>query len=360
MSQNILVTGGAGYIGGSVVAELLSRTSSSIKGATVFATVRSEEQVQRLSKHGIGAIQLDLHNETAAMEAVIRNEIDIIIHTASSAVPSHVSNLVKALGRRRQVGGKETYFIHSSILTMFGEDGGWPSGEVRDTDPLFEKEKQLGTDHPGRATDIAVVEQAKAEGVVTFLVMVPTVYGKGSGQGRRLSVNIPAYVRTSIKLGIVYKFDKDGNPPATHISDLTALYALLVEKILQKEPIPSGEKGYYFAMAHRISWWAIMPRLAEGLHMRGLVTEPRAQTWPSYDMASEYLRWPPQFVRAMGTSSGQQIPINAYQIGWQPKWDEQRFLEGMDDEIKAALESDTVPATLFDKLLSPSKGSTGA
>ena len=34
--------------------------------------------------------------------------------------------------------------------------------------------------------------------------------GKGSGQGRKLSVNIPAYVRTSIKLGIVYKFDKDG------------------------------------------------------------------------------------------------------------------------------------------------------
>ncbi|KAE8451665.1 hypothetical protein EG329_003122 [Mollisiaceae sp. DMI_Dod_QoI] len=360
MSHNILVTGAAGYIGGSVVAELLSRTSSSTKGATVFAAVRSEEQVQSLSEHGISAIQLDLHNETATMAAVISNEIDIIIHTASSAVPSHVSNLIKALGRRRQIGGKETYFIHSSILTMFGEDAGWPSGEVRDIDPLFEQEKQLGTDHPGRATDITVVKQAKAEGVVAFLVVVPTVYGKGSGQGRKLSVNIPAYVRISIQLGIVYKFDKDGNSPATHISDLTALYALLVEKILQKEPIPSGEKGYYFAMAHRISWWTIMSRLAEGLHMRGLVTEPRVQTWPSYDMASEHLRWPPQFVRAMGTSSGQQIPINAYQIGWQPKWDKQRCLESMDDEINAVLEFDTVPVTLFDKLLNASNSSTGA
>ena len=68
------------FSGGSVVAELLSRTSGSIKGGTIFAAVRSEEQVQRLSEHGIGAIQLDLHNETAAMEAVIRNESALSSH----------------------------------------------------------------------------------------------------------------------------------------------------------------------------------------------------------------------------------------------------------------------------------------
>ncbi len=62
------------FSGGSVVAELLSRTNSSIKGTTVFAAVRTEEQVQLLSEHGIRAIQLDLHNETAAMDAVIHNE----------------------------------------------------------------------------------------------------------------------------------------------------------------------------------------------------------------------------------------------------------------------------------------------
>ncbi len=38
---------------------------------------------------------------------------------------------------------------------MFGEDAGWPSGDVRDIDPLFEQEKQLGTDHPGRAVSLA-------------------------------------------------------------------------------------------------------------------------------------------------------------------------------------------------------------
>lgn len=35
------------------------------------------------------------------------------------------------------------------------------------------------------------------------------VDGRGTGEWKRLSVNIPALVRTSIKLGKVYKFEKD-------------------------------------------------------------------------------------------------------------------------------------------------------
>ena len=87
-----------------------------------------------------------------------------------------------------------------------------------------------------------------------------------------------------------------------HISDLAALYALLTEKILQKEPIPNGEKGYYFAMAHRTHWWDVMQRLAEALHARGLVVEPQAEIWPSDEIAAEYLGFPRLYVRAMGTS----------------------------------------------------------
>ncbi len=80
------------------------------------------------------------------------------------------------------------------------------------------------------------------------------------------------------------------------------LYIIIVEKIVQKEPIPSGESGYYFAMAHRVPWWDVMDRIAENLHSRGLVAEPRAQIWHSDKMAAEYLRFPLQYVRAMGAS----------------------------------------------------------
>jgi len=80
------------------------------------------------------------------------------------------------------------------------------------------------------------------------------------------------------------------------------LYLLLVQKILNREPIPTGRKGYYFAVAHRTSWWKVMQRLAEALHARELVNEPKVEVWPSDEAAAKSLGWPLPYVRAMGTS----------------------------------------------------------
>jgi hypothetical protein len=77
------------------------------------------------------------------------------------------SHLIKALGQRRKVSGEETYFIHvsrsrtrclhiplkysqSSLTAIYSAEGGWPYGEVKDTDPIFEKEKEIGGPHPVR------------------------------------------------------------------------------------------------------------------------------------------------------------------------------------------------------------------
>ncbi|KAI4863797.1 NAD(P)-binding protein [Hypoxylon rubiginosum] len=348
MSQNILITGAAGYIGGSVLAELASRRNGLIKTLNISAAVRSEEQAQSLSKLGVNVVRVDLRDEAAISEVILHNEIDIVVHTASSRDPSLITHIIKALGRRREVSGKETYFIHSSVATVFSEDGGWPFGEVRDTDPIFAKEKEIEGGHPVRETNILVTEEAKARGVTSFIIAVPVVYGRGTGEWRKVSANIPAYIRTSIAHKVVYKFDVDGHPPAVHISDLVAFYALLIEKILQKENIPKGEDGYYFVIAHRAPWWAIMQRLAEALYARGLVDEPKTQIWPSYDVAAESLGFPRVYMKAIGTSSGQLVAVNAYRLGWQPKWDEERFLDSMDDEVQSVLELDTVKPSLFD------------
>lgn len=45
-----------------------------------------------------------------------------------------------------------------------------------------------------------------------------------------------------------------------------------------------------------------MQRLAENFHVSGLVTESKTQVWPSDEMAAEFLGFPRQFVRAMGTT----------------------------------------------------------
>ncbi|KAH8200806.1 hypothetical protein TruAng_005043 [Truncatella angustata] len=330
MGYNILITGAAGYIGGSVLSEFLSRTNSPIEMKHISAAVRSEKQVKSLSNLGVNVILVDLSDEVAVNDAVLQHEIDVVVHTASSFDMSLVSPLITALGRRRKITGKEAYFVQSSVTTIYSVESGWPYGEVKDTDPIFEMEQQMGGSHPVRQTNLHVIKQAKEEGVTSFIILIPTVYGRGSGECRRLS---------------------DGSPPGAHISDLAAFYAILVEKILQMEPIPSGEIGYYFAIAHTVPWWNVMQRIAESLHARGLVKSSQTQIWPSYKMAAEYLNFPLAHVRAMGASSGEFGPINAYRLGWQPKWDEKKFLENMDDEVSAVQELDTVDTTIFHELL---------
>ncbi|KEF57066.1 uncharacterized protein A1O9_07256 [Exophiala aquamarina CBS 119918] len=351
MAKNILITGAGGYIGGTLLTKVISQENGLIKAANITATVRSAEQAQRLSEFGFNAIELDLKNEEVVKQAVISNNIDVVVHIASAMETAIAANLIKALGERRKLGTGKAYFIHSSVTAVFSKENGWPFGEVKDTDPLYENEKQLAPGHPVRDTNVLVTDLAKAEGVTSLIVVVPVVYGTGSGEFRNISSAIPSFIRASIELQTVYKFDKDATPATTHVSDIVGLYMLLVEKILNNEPLPTGDKGYHFAMAHKTSWWKVMQRLAEELHALGLVNEPNVAIWPSDEMAAKSLGWPPSYVRAMGTSSGDIIPVNPFRLGWQPTWTEERFLGNMDEEIRATLEQgDKFKSTLYDSL----------
>ncbi|KAK5051526.1 hypothetical protein LTR84_003178 [Exophiala bonariae] len=352
MAQHILLTGGGGYIGGTILDQILSLTNSPIKPKNLTVTLRSEQQIKALSDMSVHAIALDLNDEEAVKEAVLSNNVDIIVHIASALEPAIASHLIKALGERRKVSNGEAYFIHSSVTAAFSKENGWPFGEVKDTDTLYDMEKQLPAGHPVRDADILVTDVARAEGVISLIVVVPVVYGMGSGEFRRTSSSIPSFLRTSIADQVVHRFDKDAHPAMTHVSDMAALYILLLEKILNKAPLPMGEKGYYFAMAHKVSWWDVMQKLADALYRRGLVNEAKVEIWPSDEMAAQHLGWPRQFVRAMGTSSGDIIPVNAFKIGWQPKWTAERFLGSMDVEVQAVLEQgDKFQSTLYDSIL---------
>ncbi|TRX97823.1 hypothetical protein FHL15_001033 [Xylaria flabelliformis] len=310
MVSNILVTGAAGYIGGSVLAALLS-ADTHLPTKNLFAAVRTEEQAQSLGSLGINVLRLNLQDEKEVAEAVVQNEIDIVIHTASSIDARLAIHLIKALGKRHDITGKDTYHIH---------------------------------------TNTAITELAKEQGVTSFIIGVPFVYGTGAGQWKKLSQNIPATVKASIALKTTYKFDEDSNFAAVHISDLADYYVLFVKKILRGEKLPSGEEGYYFSVAHEASWWNMTQSLAKALYARGLVTEPTAKIWPSDDMAAEALDLPRQFVRLMHTARVTIDYKSGYPLDWHPKWDEQRLLANMDEEVTATLQYDKGRTTLFDAL----------
>ncbi|KAI1733606.1 hypothetical protein F4680DRAFT_394717 [Xylaria scruposa] len=349
MASNILVTGAAGYIGGSVLAAFLS-ANIRLPTKNLFAAVRTEEQAQSLHSLGINVLRLNLQDEKEVAEAVVQNEIDIVVHTASSIDARLAIHLIKALGKRHDVTGKDTYHIHSSVTTGYSKEGGWPYGTVKDNDAVYKLEKELNDDFPIRKTNTAITELARERGVTNFIIGVPFVYGTGAGQWKKLSQNIPATVKAAIALKTTYKFNEDSNFAAVHISDLADYYVLFVKKILQGEKLPSGEDGYYFSVAHEASWWNMTQSLAKVLYARGLVTEPTAKVWPSDDMAAEALDLPRQFVRLMHTARVTIDYKSGYPLDWHPKWDEQRLLASMDEEVDATLQYDKGRTTLFDSL----------
>jgi hypothetical protein len=102
------------HSGGSLLTDFIKRTSGPIKDSRIHAIVRSEEQAQRLAKlEGVNVIQTDLGDEARVREAVLRNEINIVVHIASSMATNLAENLLKALGKRQKAGA-QTYFIQAS------------------------------------------------------------------------------------------------------------------------------------------------------------------------------------------------------------------------------------------------------
>lgn len=87
-----------------------------------------------------------------------------------------------------------------------------------------------------------------------------------------------------------------------HISDLTALYGRIIDKIHRKETIQSGTEGYYFALAHDLFWWETLDHLAAALNARGLVTDSKTRLWPSDEAAAEALGVPVPFVQLLWNS----------------------------------------------------------
>ena len=186
--------------GGSIVADLLASNNSLLRKQHIHAAVRSKEQTDTLVKLGINVLQLDLTDEEAVVKSLVeRNSmyrrcpilmfstkrtfwltavscydlVTIVIHCASSMDPSLASPLVSALAKQREISGEETYFIHvskidpsqwrptecsadqtnarqTSGLSAFYERTGWPKGEIKDTDPVFDTEKQLADSFPIR------------------------------------------------------------------------------------------------------------------------------------------------------------------------------------------------------------------
>ncbi|KAF5581026.1 nad dependent epimerase dehydratase family [Fusarium pseudocircinatum] len=270
MSPNILITGAAGYIRGSIIADLLSEYLEITKNQ-VFAAVITDEQAEALSTLGVNILKLDLSDEQTVTNEISSHKISVIVHAANSINPGLALPLINDLGKQKKAAGKPTDFTHTSGLSAFYANSGWPQTINKDTDAVFETEKEFADSYPVRKykTDVMVIEHAQTQGVTPFVV-VPSIV---------------CLTQASLKLGKVYKFDEN--------------ICRIIQAALHNEEIPSGKNGYYFAVAHDIDMWDFQDHPATAMKARGLVSSDTPDVYPSDEFAAEAIDVPVEFLEAL-------------------------------------------------------------
>ena len=147
--MNILITGGAGYIGSHVAKQLLETSKHSITILDNLSTGRLKTLDTLKSIRDFKFIQMDLNEFDTVCEVLKENNIDTIIHFAASiVVPESVENPLKYYMNntvnttnliRCAVANDVKRFIFSSTAAVYGEPVNLPEtgiDESYETSPI--------------------------------------------------------------------------------------------------------------------------------------------------------------------------------------------------------------------------------
>ena len=187
------------------------------------------------------------------------------------SLPDHAKALLLGLSDRKKTNpqAREPVFIQATSGTSNLADKpftqpnrveqlGLPK-EYTDRNPeeIYEAEKKLEAEeaYPLRTTELTVIDTGLELGVKTHVVMVPTVFGVGTGPGNKQSIQIPLLIRSVLKNGYLAVADHGMQEwDRVHVTDLVELLGILLDRVLQGKEVRSGKQGIVFAGSIRSSW----------------------------------------------------------------------------------------------------------
>ncbi|KAK2026332.1 NAD dependent epimerase/dehydratase [Colletotrichum zoysiae] len=344
MGQRILYTGATGFVGGSVLSQLLNSSYPEIRNLDITALVRKQEQADLLKQKGVKAIVFDGLDDSDFLRKTA-GEYDYVIHTPTGFHTSSAVALIEGLAQRKMQTGKDVHFIHTSGTSNLAERvGKKETGEVHEWSDLenvfeFEEEKEKEEAYGQRTTDIAVVNTGEKTGVKTYIMMPPTIYGRGTGLFNQGSIQIPSIIRGAIKAGVSeYVGDGKACLGHVHVTDLALLYELVLKKVLSAEEIPFGRRGIYFSNTGSHNWREIAEHVGKaGVALGALKSaEPRSVTLE--EAASKWLKATPQVAEMNYASNSATKPVLATQLGWKPRKTEKDWEDSFVEAFQMVLD----------------------
>ncbi|KAJ5490804.1 hypothetical protein N7539_002371 [Penicillium diatomitis] len=310
---NVLIVGATGYIGGSVLAEILG--SQDAQNLCVSALIRRPEQGARLEKLGVKPIEFQGLDDLETCRE------------AASLIPTMTSG-TSILGDHPYTGNPNPQKIWSDI-----------------NDDIFHMEMYHPERYGQRVTDIAVVETGQALGVKTYIVVPPTIYGKGSGPFATLSQQVPNLARFARKLGVSPVIEGgQGTWNHVHISDLSRLYLQLFRAI-QEQPtwLPSGPRAIFFAESGEHTWLQVSQGIAGALKRHNLLATAEVKQVSLQEAADYITGGDVNFVEITLASkkihsARARADFARERLGWSPSHGDEEFLNHFEAELDSMLE----------------------
>jgi nucleoside-diphosphate-sugar epimerase len=360
--SKILIAGATGYVGGTVIGQLVASTASSIKDLTFDLLIRDDAQGKKLQDaYGsrINTVKWAGLGDPASIEE-LASKYDIVINTGSGFIPEGAIAFVNGLARRVKEGKPAPWMLHiSGCSNLADRPLTQPPRPLRewndeqDGAEIVEYMKALDEKepYPQRTTEVGVLEAAAAAGVQAVSVNAPLIFGEGTGLFNKQGLVIPLVTMYVIQHGYGWKLNETANFDWVHVLDLADIYILLIRTILEREDrgvgyIPSGKQGVFFATVGRTLIKEVNERCLDAAFADGFL--PREDTPKEKEIHQVELREISDKLtaghdevaeRGWGGHKATKAVLARKVLGWEPKRLQDAWEKDFHDELVALKEN---------------------
>ncbi|KAK1225600.1 hypothetical protein PQX77_011461 [Marasmius sp. AFHP31] len=341
----VLITGATGYIGGSVLTQLLALPDASSK-FDFRAIIRNSEKAQKFRDlFGVNAILgSHLDRELMVREA---SQADVVLAMADCNDTEAAGAILDGLRKRYEATGKAPILVHTSGTGALGDNACGESSDVIWDDANVAQMATIAPNAFHRPPELKVLD-ADQEGYVKAYIIAPSaIYGIPKSPLvdagiQNIRTEFFTYVMTgAIPRGQGFIIGKGNNIlPTAHIDELVDVYIkLFIAAIDDKDGIPHGKEGYFTVGADEFTFYEVAEATSKALNefgrLKGTSTDPTPIT--KEECAKYYGPMADTMYIFLGSNTRCISTRAKNQLGWKPNKTKNDLLASVREDVEYRL-----------------------
>lgn len=271
---SVFLLGGTGYLGGSILAELIKRHPE----ARFVTLVRNPADNAAFEPLGVEVIN-GTHADLALIER-LASEHDVVVNAADAETLALSKAILAGMEKRARdqpEAQRKPILIHTSGTGILSKDvdGVFHSDKIYD-DSIVEDNKSIPENAFHRDVDLEILSAGKTGLIDAYMVAPCTIYGKSRGPLPRLSIQINGMIKVALRRKELVQVGPSTNVwNSLHIDDLCNFYALLFDYALSgKDKSTDPFERFYWASGAEYVWGDVAKELAKLLYAAGAIESP--------------------------------------------------------------------------------------